>query len=203
MGVLITPPKFVVVSTTLRSALPLHSVVRLVEGTQLVADGEQMVVYERGNQYEPHSHIAVVKNGQRIADFSLTSLFEKEGGGDTYALVRASQFAASDQRNVSLAAFRNIGDGAGTLFVLVRERDGKYEVGWRKGASQARLKVLRNGKVQLWASDEGDDCVWCAHHYEVSTLEWRAGNLFEVSHYETENALSPYAIAANPIVIEK
>lgn len=201
LGVLITPPKSVVVPPKVRSALPAPSVVRLLQQTQLRSDGEQVVVYERGNQYEPHSHIAIVKNGHRVADFSLENLFQKEGMGDTYALFSSSEFGTIDQRNAFVAAFRNVGDGAGTLFVLLRERDGKYQVAWRKGASQARLKVLPNGKIQLWSSDEGDDCVWCAHHYEVSTLEWRDGILVEISHHETKHALNPYAIAEKPIAI--
>lgn len=201
MGVLIRPAKKVSIPAELRSAVPEKSTVRLIESVRLSNGDETVIIYDRGNQFEPHAHIAVAKNGKRVADFSLIKLFQKEGVGDTYAFFQAVQFTTPDNRSVFIAAFRNIGDGAGTLFVLLTEKDGQYAVAWRKWASQAQLRV-RRGEVQLWASDEGDDCVWCPHHYEVSNFVWKEGGLSKVSHYETKRPLSPSQFSEKPIIFE-
>jgi len=203
LGVLITPHREVQVSKALRSVLPKNATVRLVQLTKMALDGEQVVVYDTGNQFEPHSHVAVVKSGQRAADFALTRLFHRHGGGESYELFNASQFLSADNKNVFIVAFRNIGDGAGTLFVLLTERDGRYEVAWKERTTQGRFKVLRSGKIQVWDSDGGGLCVWCVQQYDVTTFEWKDGGLSRINHFKTKDALDPGPIADTPIAIEK
>jgi len=203
LGVLVTPHHEVQVSKELRSVLPKNVTIRLVQLTQMALDGEQVVVYETGNQFEPHSHVAVVKSGQRTADFALTRLFQRDGVGESYELFNASQFLSVDNKNVFIAAFRNIGDGAGTLFVLLTERAGRYEVAWREGTNQGRFKVLRSGKIQVWDADGQAQCVWCAQQYNVTTFEWKDGGLSRINRFKTKHAFDPGPISDRPIVIEK
>lgn len=203
LGVLITPPHRVAVSDALRFALPTKAVVRLVQSTSLAPDGETIVIYETGNKFEPHSHLAVIKERRLVADFSLAKLFEKQEVGDTYALFAASQLRSPDSGNAFAAAFRNIGNGAGTLFVLVANTKGRYHVIWQHVASQGRLAVKRDGKFQLWDALIGDNCTWCDHQYEVTTFAWKGAGLSKLSHWVTKNAMNPGPISNRPILIEK
>ena len=206
LGVLITPPTAVQVSKELRAALPKNATVRLVNSTTLAPGGEQVLVYETGNKYEPHSHIAVVKDGKRVDDFALTKLFQRYGIGDTYALFQASEVRTVDDRRAFVAAFRNIGDGSGTLFVVLTERDGHYDA-WKKATTQGRLKILRSGDVEIWEAGDVPDgeinCVWCSRYYQVQTLKWQNGRLTKTRQTITRNTLNPSAVAERPIVIEK
>lgn len=203
LGVLITPHREVQVSKALRSVLPANATVRLVQLTKMALDGEQVVVYDMGNQFEPHSHVAVVKSGQRTANFALTRLFHRGGVGESYELFNASQFLSADNKNVFIAAFRNIGDGSGTLFVLLAERDGRYEVEWKERTHQGRFKVLRSGNIQVLDGTGGGLCVWCPQQYDVTTFEWKDAGLSRINHFIAKVALDPGPIADMPIVIEK
>ncbi len=203
LGVLITPHREIQVSKELRSVLPRTAKVRLVQQTKMAVDGEQVIVYDMGDQYEPHAHFAVVKNGQRTADFSLTKLFEEDGIGDSDELFSALQFQSADNKNVFVAAFRSIGDGSGTRFVVLTERDARYQVAWKDGATQGRFKVLRTGRIELWDATGEGTCVWCPQRYDVTTLEWKDGGLSRISRSTTKDALDPGPISAMPIVIEK
>jgi hypothetical protein len=204
--VLITPSAPVRVSKQLRAALPKNATVRLVSPTSLAASGEQVVVYERGSQYEPHSHVAVIKNNERVADYSLTQLFRRYGIVDTYELFQASEIRTSDDRGAFVTAFRNIGDGSGTLFVVLTERQGGYEI-WKQATTQGRLRVLRNGEMELWsAGDVPDgkiDCVWCSRYYKVESFQWKVGIPAKLRQFITKRTLDPNAVADKPIVIEK
>jgi hypothetical protein len=199
LGVIVTPPKSVRVPADLRATIPVKSVVRLVQSTQLTSDGETFVIYERGNEFEPDTHIAVIKNGARAADFSLVRVFAKEGVGVSYALFQSAQVSLGPSRKGFIAAFRNIGDGSRTLFVLVTETEGKFAVSWQAVASEAQFQVRQGGAFQLWNANEDDDCVWCPHHYEVTNFRWNDESLRKVSHFETKHPLPPSQLSENPI----
>jgi hypothetical protein len=203
MGVLITPPDEIKIPDPLRPALPEGAVARLLQPTRLAPEGEEMLVYETGSRFEPNSHIAAINGGKRVADFSLAKLFEKDDVGENDALFATAQIVTREKTNAFIAAFRNIGDGARTLFVIVAHRAGQYEVSWQKWSSKAQLKIMRNGRLQLWDASEDGQCVWCAQHYNVHTFDWRDGHLNERSHSTTRRILNPGPIADAPIVIEK
>jgi hypothetical protein len=175
----------------------------MLQATQLAPEGEEMLVYDTGNRFEPNSHVAVMKSGQRVADFSLTKLFENDDVGDTYALFSAAQFPTRQKTNGFLAAFRNIGNGVGSMFVLVAYKGGCYQVAWHHWTRQAQLRVRRDGGLQLWESGADGECTWCPQHYEVSTLEWKNGTVSKVGHYTTKQTLNPERISATPILMEK
>lgn len=202
LGVLITPHQEVRVSKQLRAILPPKSTARLVQPTSMGAGGEEVVVYDAGDQYEPHAHVAVVRDGHRVADFSVTKLFGRRHIGDTYELFAATQLALADGKHLFVAAFRNIGNGAGTIFVLLAERKSHYEIAWMEGTIQGRFKLLRTGAIQVWNA-ENYECTWCPHHYDVNSFEWKDGRLAKVGHFRTQDQLDPGPISDRPIVIEK
>jgi hypothetical protein len=201
LGVLVSPPKRLQPPPDIRSAIPSKSIVRLIQPTQLKSDGEIVVIYDLAEQYEPNAHIAVFKDHIQVADFSLVKLFGKDIGG-TYALFQSAQLSLSPSRNGFIAAFRNIGDGAGTLFVLITENGGKYVVAWQKGATQAQFQVHPGGTFQFWDSHGDGDCVWCPSHYEVTNFAWKNDALAKVSSFATKHALSPYQFSERPILLK-
>lgn len=200
LGVLISPPQKIQLPAELRPAVPRRSVVRLIESTQLSVTGETIVVYDNGNQYEPRAHVAVIKDGKRVADFGLVALFAKEQVGESYALFKAAQIPTVGAQAFA-TAFRNIGDGAGTLLVLLTAKDGEYKV-WKRGITQGQVRVRKGGSIEVWGAEGDGNCVWCPQHYKVTTFDWKDGTLSEVHHYETKHALNPGPISENPIVIE-
>jgi hypothetical protein len=203
LGVLITPPEGITIPDSLHRALPTGAVARLLQPTQLTPEGEEILVYDTGHKFEPNSHVLVIKRGERVADFSLTKIFEKDDVGDTYALFSAAQFLTREKSNAFIAAFRNIGSGAGSIFVLVAFKGGSYQVAWQYLAQQAQLKVRRDGRLQLWESSADGECTWCPQHYEVTSFGWKNGTASKIGHSSTKQALNPEAISATPIVIEK
>jgi len=203
LGVLIAPPAEITIPDALHYALATGAVARLLQPTRLTPEGEEILVYDTGNRFESNSHVAVIESGRRVADFSLTKLFESDHVGETYALFSAAQFPTREKANVFLAAFRNIGNGAGTIFVLIAFKGGSYQVGWQRWAQQAQLRVRRDGRLELWESSADGECTWCPQHYEVSTFEWKNGTASKISHSATKQALSPGEISATPIIVEK
>lgn len=201
LGVLVSPPKRLQVPPDIRSTIPAKSVVRLIQPTQLTGDSEIIVIYDLGDEHEPNAHIAVIKDHARVADFSLVKLF---GGdiGDTFALFQSAQLSLSPSQNGFIAAFRNIGDGAGTLFVLITENGEKFKVAWQKGATQAQFQVHAGGTFQLWDSHGDGDCIWCPSHYEVTNFVWKNDTLAKVSSFATKHALSPYQFSEKPILLK-
>lgn len=203
LGAVITPHASIRISAGLRAALPRHTAIRLVQPTVLSEGGEDVVIYEKGNPYEPYSHIAVVKNGHRVADFGLATLFHKDGSGSGYEFFKASVVETSAQKSIFVAAFRNIGDGSRTLFVLLIKHGGRYEVAGKYATQEGRVKVLRSGKIQVWGAGDDGECNWCPQHYGVITYEWTDAGFSRAGYFKTRNSLSPEDIANNPIVVEK
>lgn len=201
LGVIVSPPKRLRVPPDIQSAIPSKSIVRLIQPTQLTGDGEIVVIYDLGDQYEPNSHIAVIKDHARVVDFSLVKLFGDDIG-DTYALFQSAQLSLTPSRNGFIAAFRNIGDGAGTLFVLIIGNGRQFAVAWQKGASQAQLQVRPGGTFQLWDADGDGECVWCPQHYKVTSFVWKNEALTKVSSFNTKHTLSPYQFSEKPILLK-
>jgi hypothetical protein len=203
LGVVITPHPAVEVSEEIRAVLPKGSIVRLTQQTHMAFEGELVVLYDASGEFPPDPHLAVVRNGHAIANFSLATLFGKDNPGPSWELFAASEFRLLQERNVFIAAYRNIGDGSGTVFVLLSEQDGHYTIAWKRAVSQGRFKVLQNGKMELWEAQDEGACVWCPHPYKVTTLRWSAGRLAKIGRFTTKSSLDPSPIADDPIVIEK
>ena len=206
LGVLIAPSRTVSVSKELRAALPKNVAIRLVRKTMLSPNGEQVIIYEAGDEYIPHSHVAILKDGKRVADLNLKQIFKHGALGEMYTLFQAAEFHRGDERRAFVAAFRNVGDGSGTVFVVVTESAGHYKV-WKKATIQGPFKLPRSGEMEVWQARDSPggeiDCVWCRHYYEVEFLKWVDGTLTRTRSIRTERPLDPNVIADKPIVIER
>lgn len=207
LGVLVHPAEGVKVPDEVQKAIPANVVVRWMQQTHLSSEGEISSIYDTGDEFEPKAHFAFIKNGARIGGLRLAGALVNQGGSlddfvDNFALFQAGEIPLQTDHKGLMAAFRNIGDGAATIFVLITEKDGKYSFAWSDWTSQAQLRIGPKGAFQVWNSIEGDNCVWCTHHYEVASYVWKNETLVRISHYNTKHVLSPYQFSENPIVVK-
>jgi hypothetical protein len=208
LGVLVQPAEAIKVPDEIRKAIPANMVVRCVRQTHLSSEGETSLIYDTGDQFEPKPHIAFIRNSERVGDFGIAAAFHNQVGflDDFFDSIDFSQAAVIPLNNDHtglLAAFRNIGDGAATIFVLMTETNGKYSFVWHIWTSQAQFRIRSKGSFQVWNSKDGDNCVWCTHHYEVTNYLWGNEKLAKVSHYTTKFALSPFQFSENPISVKR
>jgi hypothetical protein len=207
LGVLVHPAQEIKVPDAVQKAIPANMVVRWMQQTQLSSAGEISLIYDTGDEFEPKAHFAFIRNGVQVGDFRLVETLLNPGEpidvfADTLTLSQAAEIPLQTDRRGLLAAFRNIGDGAATVFVLITETNGKYSFAWHDWTSQAQFQIRPRGAFQIWNSMEGDNCVWCAHLYEVTNYQWKNETLVKASHYTTKHALSPYPFSENPIVVK-
>ena len=203
LGAVVSPGKPIRVSKEIGALLPSHAIVRMMKETHLNKAGETSLVYDMKPEFEPYSHIAIIRDGKRVADFRLASVFPLSVGAEGYALVQAAEFKLPVGDDAFVTAFENIGDGAGTLFVVISNWQGNYRVSWKKGTTQGRFQVLQSGKVRVWNGLDDSECVWCEEHYTIETLEWQDGAFARLQKVTPGHKYSPYSIHNPAIVFEK
>jgi hypothetical protein len=207
LGVLVHPAEEIKVPDEIRKAIPADMVVRWMQQTHLSSEGETSLIYDTGDKFEPKPHIAFIRNSVKVDDFGIAEAFHNQVGllDDFFDNIDLSQVAEiplqTDFKGL-LAAFRNIGDGAATIFVLITETNGTYSVVWHIWTSQAQFRIRSKGSFQVWNSNDGDNCVWCTHHYEVTNYLWNNDKFVKLSHYTTKHELSPFQFSENPIVVK-
>jgi len=207
LGVLVHPAEEIKVSEEIRKAIPAKMIVRWMQQTNLSSQGEISLIYETGDQFEPKPHIAFIRDNEKICDFSIADAFHNQVGfiDDFFgniSLTQAAIIPLDADRKGFLASFQNIGDGAATIFVLITEMNGKYSFVWNTWTTQAQFRIRSSGSFQVWNSNDGDNCVWCTHHYEVTNYLWKNDKLVKLSHYTTKHTFSPYQLSESPIVVK-
>jgi hypothetical protein len=121
-------------------------------------------LHPRPPDYNPH--IAIYENNQIAADFDLKNIDEY---AESYVFVDAKQFITPLQETGIAAAFRNAGDGAGSIFVAIAGLKNKWEITFLKRCTQARLTISHDGDILALLSvydPEDNDCTWCPHRYQ-------------------------------------
>jgi len=207
LGVLVHPAEEIKVPDEVKKAIPVGTIVRWMQGTHLSSAGEISLIYDTGDQFEPKAHFAFLRNGVRIGDFRLAEALLNRGESiddfvDNLEPCQAAEIPLQAGRKGLLAAFRNIGDGAATVFALVTEKNGRYSFSWSEWTTQAQFRIRPKAAFEIWNSDDGDNCVWCTHHYEVADYLWKNETLVKISHRTTKRALSPHQFSENPIVVK-
>jgi hypothetical protein len=197
LGVLVSPSKPITPSERNRKILPPKSVVRLMQHTALANNGEDVLVYDNGDEFEPDPHICVIQNDALAADFSLVSIFKSSDISPSWTLFQASSFADTKAKGF-VAVFRNIGNGAGSLFIVLTHQEGKYTVAWKARTSQGHLRISKV-RWELWDSEMDGGCTWCAHHYKISKLVWISGKLITKSSSISKRTFDPGSIS-NPAI---
>jgi hypothetical protein len=197
LGVLVSPSKPITPSERIRKLLPPKSVVRLIQHTKLTDNGEEILIYDNGDRFEPDPHICVIGNDTLAADYGLASIFKSSDISTSWTLFQASSFDDTNTKGF-IAVFRNIGNGAGSLFIAVTHQEGKYIVAWKARTSQGHLRISK-GSWELWDSEMDGGCTWCAHHYKISKLVWISGKLISKSSAISKRTFDPESIS-NPAI---
>jgi len=208
LGILVHPAEAVKVPDEIRKAIPANMIVRWMQQTHLSSQGEISLIYDTGDQFEPKPHIAFIRDSKKIGDLSIADAFHNQVGFlddffNNISLTQAAIIPLDTDRKGFLASFQNIGDGAATIFVLITETNGNYSFVWHIWTSQAQFRFLSKSSFQVWNSKDGDNCVWCTHHYEVTNYLWDKDKLVKSSHYTTRRVFSPSQFSENPIVIKR
>jgi hypothetical protein len=195
LGVLVKPPQPIQLPANIRSQLPGKAKVRLDASTHLAPGGETTLVYDLG-EFGTDAHIAVIKNGKRVADLH-------PADAEDYIFIQAAESQEPDGQHVLIFAFQSLGDGSGTMFALITEKDGNYRIAWTEETEQGSFKEIGSGKVELWNGKGDGSCVWCDEHYTVTTYVWRDGTLHALEHHVAPRAMSPYQVSVVAIVLAK
>ena len=195
LGVLVRPSQPIQVPANLRAQIPKNAKVRLDASTHLAHGGETTLVYDLG-EFGTDAHIALFQNGKRVADL------HPEDAED-YIFIQAAESQEPDGQHVLIFAFQSLGDGSGTMFALITEKDGNYRIAWTQETEQGSFKEIGGGKVELWNGKGDGSCVWCDEHYTVTTYVWSNGTLHAIEHHLAPRAMSPYQVSAVAIVLAK
>lgn len=205
LGVLIEPRPAIKVEPQLRALLPRGARVRILAQTALSAEGETLVVYDRYSGLgEPNSHVVIIRGDRVVEDFALARMFKY---GYEFTCVGFVEFRLGQAEKAAAIAFRNVGDGSATLFVVLKAHDDVYKAVFSALVQQGRLRIHESerARMELWSArealDEGISCTWCDHRYEIRTFVWRSGNFVRTDKKLTRNALKPYPIAERPLVM--
>lgn len=207
LGDIVTPHSPIQVPEPFKSRLPGKVAVRFFEKTNISGAGENVVIYATPDEDHPEiatdPHVVMFNGSEQRADFRVADLFSKEDAGVDFEFYKASEVVLAGPGHTLVLTFRNIGDGAATLFVCIAKIDGRYEVIWKSHAYKAQVRMRGDSSFQLWSANHDGECVWCAQTYSVTTFEWKKGRFFREGRFNTKGELDPQPVADNPIVIEK
>jgi hypothetical protein len=187
----------------LSAVLPKNAVVRLDTKSWLAEDGEEIVVYDSGSEFSSRPHLAIVRGGQRAADFSIAKAIPHSGCEDICPLIASAEFELGDGKRAFLVAFCTSGDGSAISFAILAEYNRTYRFIWSHQTNQGQIRIFGDGRLEVWDSEADGECVWCPQHYEVTTLAWSGGKMKQLSSYKTKHALDPDRISNEPIVFPK
>lgn len=117
----------------------------------------------------------------------------------------------SDKASVLAFAFHLGGDGAGTFFVFVGQKQGGYAVVATLEAVQAQLRFSQGspGTFVLWTVDgwvgRGLDatCVWCPKYYKLEKYAWEDGKPRQLSNVRSRQGYQPEIFDDAPFLMTK
>ena len=206
LGVVVEPAPAIRLPSELRRLLPRNAQTRILTQTKLAPEGETLIVYDVPEGIsEPHPHIAFIRSARIVKDYAFERFME---GGEDFIAIGVLPFLVDGRAEAVAIAFRNIGDGATTIFVVFKASEASYQrILWAPTA-RGRLKVFQADKAHLelwnarldvrWSDKPWNTCTWCQHRYEIETFEWRGDKFVRVSKRLTPAALDPAKISARP-----
>jgi hypothetical protein len=166
-----TPPPGAV--KAVQSLLPAGAVVRSI--TAIEGTGHQyatVVVYDQ-NPRPPfiYPRIAVLKDRAVVASFNLGKLDQY---GDSFIFVDEWHGKPAPSTDVLLAAFRNSGNGAGSLFVGIARVKDEWRLVLLSRGTQGQLKIRNSGReLEIhMATLATSETIWGRHHYTLETFQF-------------------------------
>jgi hypothetical protein len=191
-----------------RAHLPRGAEVKLFQASQFNPE-DTLVVYEsraRAGLEEvfPFLHITyptvvVLRANRIVARFKVRKPFTTDAD---WVFLSGGEFRLSQDRSAVAFAFRALGDGAGSMYLVLSSSHGKYQVLMNHEAGQARLRVLDgDGNLEIWEATYGDECVWCRHRYMIARYRWNGSSLVRASRRLSRGKPRPAVIAGRPLVM--
>lgn len=198
MGLIQGPQPALKSSRSIRAVLPKGTEARMVIHSELTAS-DMFVLYEFDDWFEPDPVLIALQKGRTLGRWRLPRLLDTDRD---YVFLEGRLFRLTPQQEALAVAFRNIGDGSGTLLFVLSAVHGKYKVLLKESTFQGRLEVDEQGRIRVWNGELGEECVWCRHRYEIKGYRWTGTRLvLSGRKLRTRHSLDPQRLAAKPIVI--
>lgn len=197
MGLFQPPQPRIRVPRSIRAALPKQALIKMVHDSELVP-GDAFVLYERDDMFSPDPVLVILRNRHVLQRWHLPALLD---GDRDYVFVAGARFRLLPQKEALAVAFRNIGDGSGTLLFMIALEHAKYRVVLKQSTAQGRLEANDNGEVRVWSAAYDGKCVWCDHSYDITKYEWSGSALIAAGKKNTKRALDPAVIGVRPIIV--
>lgn len=173
IGDVIRPSPPVPIGRTLSNVLPQGSVVRALRSVDCSETRLNIMAYDhKPSPPEFLPHISVLNGRAVVLTVDLPSMDEYAG---TYIYVTDMVVPLADRGLVWFGAYRNAGDGAGSLFVALACVENRWSIAMVRRVSQGQLAVSPDARnLQLWSAISQDDaeCTWCPHRYEMEVLRF-------------------------------
>lgn len=202
MGVIQLPRRPVKAPKKVRAFLPPDAEVRLLQRLTLNHQ-DVLVVYDRpepGEANDPieirYPGVLVLRENHIVGRFSLKARTNDDAD---WVFLEASEVPLSGPNAGIALAFRSVGDGSGSLFLVISPDQGRYRIILKKVATQGRLRADQDGNLELWDANDGGECIWCRHQYTVLAYQWDGSHFLQVRKTSSCRQLGPDAMTDKPI----
>lgn len=160
---------------------------------------KKVLVYESAPNppsAEPNAHIVTISDNEK-KDIAVASLCEF---GEQYTPTAYKLFRLENRQAIAIA-FRNIGDGSGSLFVILLDAGSGFHLAWASRVSEGQLRLMPS-KFELWAaSGSSEGCTWCHHYYDVTIFSTNGDKIVSTAKRRTRAKLDPVSIVSDPLAV--
>lgn len=202
MGVIQLPRKPVKAPRAIRALLPHDAHVRLLQPLELNPK-DTLVVYDRPNPADANAFIEirypavlVLRENHIVGRFSLKPRTDEDAD---WIFLEAGEIHLSGNKAGVALAFRSLGDGSASLFLVISPEGEKYRIILRKITTEGRLRADQAANLEFWDAGDGGECIWCNHPYRILQYRWEGSYLTPVRKTNSCQKLSPDKITDNPI----
>ena len=202
LGVFQLPRRPVKAPKTIRALLPRGAKVRLLQNLTL-SPADVLVVYDSLDADSSSSFmdirypvVLVVRANHLVERISVR---RRTNDDPDWAFLEAGEVRLSSDLGAIALAFRSMGDGSASLYLVIAPQGQKYHTVLNKITGQGRLRADDEGNLELWDANFGEECVWCDHGYTILTYRWRGLHLARVRKAGTCRTIDPDAMTDKPI----
>jgi hypothetical protein len=192
-------PAAVELSKEIQSQLRGAALVRQVLNTHLSPTGEQIIAYDTdADDSDPKPALSFVVAGKVVQTLAMGDLADWGVGFERFQA--ACQFQLQPSQDAVALAFTSAFDGTGSIFSIVAWKDNKYALVFTTHGTQGRLQIGR-GKLSMWTSTGGGECIWCDQHYAIKQFTWTKHTYKSVGTTKLKSSFDPSDISGHPLKI--
>lgn len=202
MGVVQLPRDSVNAPKAIRALLPHDAQVRLLQPLTLNPQ-DTLVVYDTPEPGEANDllelgypTVLVLRQKHVVGRLSLKARAQDD---PDWVFLEAGEIHLAKEKAGVVLAFRSVGDGAGSLFLVMSPEGGKYQTVLKKLTAQGRLRADQDTNLELWDADERAECIWCPHPYNIVAYRWDRSHFSQLRKTTSCRKLSPDAMTDKPV----